>query len=119
MEVNDAMTTPVLGGASPQPAWLEVMSPSVGADEMGVTTPASSNGGSTLVGSEGGKSRLGHGEGEGAREMPPPSSGISYAVAIYPYMAEQEDEFDVIVCVLFFHSTLSLSHLPILEGTPS
>lgn len=24
-------------------------------------------------------------------------SGISYAVAIYPYMAEQEDEFDVVV----------------------
>lgn len=23
--------------------------------------------------------------------------GISYAVAIYPYMAEQEDEFDVVV----------------------
>jgi len=33
-----------------------------------------------------------------AREMPPASSsGVSYAVAIYPYMAEQEDEFDVVV----------------------
>jgi bZIP factor len=31
------------------------------------------------------------------REMPPPMSGVSYAVAIYPYMAEQEDEFDVVV----------------------
>lgn len=31
------------------------------------------------------------------REMPPPMSGVSYAVAIYPYMAEQDDEFDVIV----------------------
>ncbi|EIW58736.1 uncharacterized protein TRAVEDRAFT_149101 [Trametes versicolor FP-101664 SS1] len=30
------------------------------------------------------------------REMPP-ASEVSYAVAIYPYMAEQEDEFDVIV----------------------
>lgn len=30
--------------------------------------------------------------------MPAPSAtGVSYAVAIYPYMAEQEDEFDVIV----------------------
>ena len=28
------------------------------------------------------------------------TDGISYAVAIYPYMAEQEDEFDVVVCVL-------------------
>jgi bZIP factor len=25
------------------------------------------------------------------------SSGVSYAVAIYPYMAEQNDEFDVVV----------------------
>jgi hypothetical protein len=33
-----------------------------------------------------------------AREVPV-SAEISYAVAIYPYMAEQEDEFDVIVYV--------------------
>lgn len=32
-----------------------------------------------------------------AREMPVPSNGVSYAVAIYPYMAEQDDEFDVVV----------------------
>ncbi|KAJ7272556.1 hypothetical protein B0H12DRAFT_1292213 [Mycena haematopus] len=33
-----------------------------------------------------------------SREMPPVSSSdVSYAVAIYPYMAEQEDEFDVVV----------------------
>ncbi|PFH51952.1 hypothetical protein AMATHDRAFT_58183 [Amanita thiersii Skay4041] len=31
------------------------------------------------------------------REMPIAPNGISYAVAIYPYMAEQEDEFDVVV----------------------
>ncbi|KAH9935908.1 uncharacterized protein BXZ73DRAFT_45294 [Epithele typhae] len=30
------------------------------------------------------------------REMPP-ATEVSYAVAIYPYMAEQEDEFDVVV----------------------
>ena len=36
--------------------------------------------------------------GVSAREMPPASSnGVSYAVAIYPYMAEQDDEFDVVV----------------------
>lgn len=28
---------------------------------------------------------------------------ISYAIAIYPYMAEQEDEFDVVVCAARFH----------------
>jgi hypothetical protein len=38
------------------------------------------------------------GGGVSAREMPPASSnGVSYAVAIYPYMAEQDDEFDVVV----------------------
>lgn len=29
----------------------------------------------------------------------PPGGGASYAIAIYPYVAEQEDEFDVAVCV--------------------
>ena len=29
---------------------------------------------------------------------------ISYAIAIYPYLAEQEDEFDVIVYVIFGHA---------------
>lgn len=29
--------------------------------------------------------------------MPSGSGTLSYAVAIYPYMAEQEDEFDVVV----------------------
>lgn len=31
------------------------------------------------------------------KDMALPSREISYAVAIYPYMAEQEDEFDVVV----------------------
>ena len=29
--------------------------------------------------------------------MPSGTGTLSYAVAIYPYMAEQEDEFDVVV----------------------
>ena len=32
-----------------------------------------------------------------AKDIPVASTGISYAVAIYPYMAEHEDEFDVVV----------------------
>jgi len=41
--------------------------------------------------------------GRGAkREMPPPLNVVSYAVAIYPYVTEQEDEFDVAVCVCGF-----------------
>jgi protein STE50 len=31
------------------------------------------------------------------RENSVTSTGVSYAVAIYPYMAEQDDEFDVVV----------------------
>ncbi|KAG5647907.1 hypothetical protein DXG03_007831 [Asterophora parasitica] len=31
------------------------------------------------------------------REVPLASNAVSYAVAIYPYMAEQDDEFDVVV----------------------
>ena len=40
------------------------------------------------------------------REMPPPTE-VSYAVAIYPYMAEQEDEFDVVVCVFRLMRTVA------------
>lgn len=32
-----------------------------------------------------------------ARDVPVSTNAISYAVAIYPYMAEQDDEFDVVV----------------------
>ncbi|KAF5373351.1 hypothetical protein D9615_007469 [Tricholomella constricta] len=32
-----------------------------------------------------------------AREVPVSTNSVSYAVAIYPYMAEQDDEFDVVV----------------------
>lgn len=39
--------------------------------------------------------------------MPSGTGTLSYAVAIYPYMAEQEDEFDVIVYVGF------LMHKPV------
>jgi hypothetical protein len=39
-----------------------------------------------------------NGGGNTQREMPTVvSTGVSYAVAIYPYMAEQDDEFDVVV----------------------
>ena len=38
-----------------------------------------------------------HGESNVSAREVPVSSEISYSVAIYPYMAEQEDEFDVIV----------------------
>jgi bZIP factor len=43
-----------------------------------------------------------------AREVPV-TAEISYAVAIYPYMAEQEDEFDVVVYVSFFCLSIDLA----------
>lgn len=46
--------------------------------------------------------------GSSSREIPvASSSGVSYAVAIYPYMAEQDDEFDVVVCVSFRLSAIT------------
>lgn len=44
-----------------------------------------------------------------SREMlPAVNNGVSYAVAIYPYMAEQDDEFDVVVWVT---SSVQISHI--------
>ncbi|KAF9563946.1 hypothetical protein CPC08DRAFT_685900 [Agrocybe pediades] len=48
--------------------------------------------------STGTEQQEGSSSGQTTREMPAPSTnGVSYAVAIYPYMAEQDDEFDVVV----------------------
>ncbi|PCH44267.1 hypothetical protein WOLCODRAFT_77286 [Wolfiporia cocos MD-104 SS10] len=82
-----------------QSGWPELMSPAVDnkerAEELGAAAGDAKAQGA----------HAGHGAQEGAeqagppavlREIPP-STGVSYAVAIYPYMAEQEDEFDVVV----------------------
>ncbi|KAH9924732.1 uncharacterized protein B0H18DRAFT_934089 [Fomitopsis serialis] len=95
LQVNSHTTAPGLLSAVPngQSGWPELMSPAVenkeGAHELGAS--AENAGGSNAASSS-----------ENAvpptvlREIPP-STGVSYAVAIYPYMAEQEDEFDVVV----------------------
>ncbi|KAJ7113696.1 hypothetical protein C8R43DRAFT_1039768 [Mycena crocata] len=99
---------------SPAPGWPELgmMSPAVersthGDDALGSsanhlsastssTAVANSNGGHEAL--KRGNTDQSEGTPNSSREMPPvSSSGISYAVAIYPYMAEQEDEFDVVV----------------------
>ncbi|KAF7309572.1 hypothetical protein MIND_00328200 [Mycena indigotica] len=79
---------------SPAPGWAEmgIMSPSVerGASGDDILSSVVSTANETLKRGDSTESTL--------REMPPLSaSGVSYAVAIYPYMAEQEDEFDVVV----------------------
>ncbi|KDR80577.1 hypothetical protein GALMADRAFT_222174 [Galerina marginata CBS 339.88] len=119
LEVQDlSASTPTLStGLSPQPGWPEgsMLSPAVvdglrqdeipGSATTQISHLSSSTtfSGSTLVsqngsGRESTVTKVNGGNPEGAREMPPASStGVSYAVAIYPYMAEQDDEFDVVV----------------------
>ena len=52
------------------------------------------------AGRGGGGAEVGGDGREGERERGTDTAqtdGVSYAVAIYPYMAEQDDEFDVVV----------------------
>lgn len=105
LEVNDiALPAPLLTGTTPQAGWPEVMSPVLEKQEQEVVNNRDTcSTSTTLVGHastiEVPKTRTtSTADADTARrEMPPPMSGVSYAVAIYPYMAEQEDEFDVVV----------------------
>jgi len=115
-----ADAAPHPGGADGQPGWPEIM-PSAGykerTDDTLVESQKASGSGSfsdRKLGGNGGEPprsaipttattvTSGGDNGElnpisaSAREVPV-TSDISYAVAIYPYMAEQEDEFDVVV----------------------
>lgn len=98
LQVNSRVaTTPGLltGVPNAQSGWPELMSPVVENKER-----AEELGGSgdhlKSQGSSGGVGGDGLPPPAVVREIPP-STGVSYAVAIYPYMAEQEDEFDVVV----------------------
>lgn len=72
--------------------WPELMSPAVDQkdkmDELGA-------GGSVSVADE--NVHASGGFQTGRQESTVQATNVSYAVAIYPYMAEQEDEFDVVV----------------------
>ncbi|TFK18985.1 protein kinase regulator [Coprinopsis marcescibilis] len=115
LEVQDlSASTPLPSTTlSPQPGWPEpgVSSPAIepSRDENSTLTPASATlistqlSGTTLNGPD---SRSKNGSENfdslpsatlSSREALPNPNGISYAVAIYPYMAEQDDEFDVVV----------------------
>jgi len=110
LEVHDLSTTTPLPGLSPQPGWPEpgMLSPSVdnSRSDDSLAPPVSAGMSMLTPGGSSGASVAGGVMGSGstpeppanAREMPPAhATGVSYAVAIYPYMAEQEDEFDVVV----------------------
>ena len=89
---------PTEGGVSPNTEVgprLNVTSDDQAISPGGANTP--SLGGRSPPGTSDGHASSGSASG---REIPPTSSrDVSYAVAIYPYMAEQDDEFDVVVCV--------------------
>lgn len=106
LEVSD-LSTP-LTGTTPQAGWPEVMSPVIenkpgedGSSREIVSATSVNSGQSSDTTKSRSTTSYGSVEAETTKREIPPSMGVSYAVAIYPYMAEQEDEFDVVVCVFF------------------
>lgn len=118
LEVSDLSTSsgPLSTTLASQPGWPEAGFPSPLIEQSkgddSATTPASSTsraGASTssdatltVPGSNAPKpepktSENQHGNHTSPVVIPAPNGNVSYAVAIYPYMAEQEDEFDVVV----------------------
>lgn len=99
LQVNGLATgTPPLGTAGAQPAWPELMSPSVEnkdkMDELGGDLRIRSMAAGAAATEEAPEASTStSGRHEGLLQ----STNLSYAVAIYPYMAEQDDEFDVVV----------------------
>lgn len=94
---------PPMTGTSAPPGWPEVMSPSAEKDREDTADRSKGTCGteppkSAVPHTASGTTTSDHEIGTPAREVPV-TAEISYAVAIYPYMAEQEDEFDVIVYV--------------------
>ncbi|KIJ61271.1 hypothetical protein HYDPIDRAFT_97112 [Hydnomerulius pinastri MD-312] len=113
-EASDLMApVPSLTGMTPQASWPGIMSPimetKLGEDTASSQDTVSSS--TTLVNTgqrstggmkPGATTPYGPVEAEStSREMPPPMGEVSYAVAIYPYMATQEDEVDVVVGDIF------------------
>ena len=118
LEVQSLATPISSAGSSLQPgSWSEGNAPLAGDQDAMIPGSAttqisqfSTSSTSTLVGSNSNSNghdstrlRSGNADTEpvggtsNAREIPVASNGVSYAVAIYPYMAEQDDEFDVVV----------------------
>lgn len=90
--------TAVPNSASTQVSLLTVSSANYGSSTLVVPSPNPSMNQDTSRSKSDGDGFDASNGGVSVREMPPASSnGKSYAVAIYPYMAEQEDEFDVVV----------------------
>jgi bZIP factor len=99
LELNDASQTTTTGTAQ-QPGWLEVLSPTMEQKEQDLGSA-----GRVSTSRMNGSNENGGGSGDSGddnvtpaiRETPMPLTELTYAVAIYPYMAEQDDELDVVV----------------------
>lgn len=117
LEVSDLSTSsgPLSTTLTPQPGWPEVgfPSPLIGQDKGDDSVTSASSTSRTII-STSGDSTLTvpsstaakleprtnenqHGSHSSPVAISAPNGSVSYAVAIYPYMAEQEDEFDVVV----------------------
>ncbi|KAH9935057.1 hypothetical protein B0H21DRAFT_759323 [Amylocystis lapponica] len=77
-----------------QSGWPELMSPAVDNKDRVDELAAAMDSGKAQTAHAGASAES---AGPSVLREIPPSTGVSYAVAIYPYMAEQEDEFDVVV----------------------
>lgn len=87
----------LLTGGNGKSGWPEALSPAIDNKDRHEDLPSS-----TLLSTSTTDSGTHHQESSGPtvnvkESMPSGTGTLSYAVAIYPYMAEQEDEFDVVV----------------------
>lgn len=85
-----------LTGGNGKSGWPETMSPAI--DNKDKHEDSSSPALPSVSTTDPGTHQEGSGPTVNIKEpMPSGTGSLSYAVAIYPYMAEQEDEFDVVV----------------------
>ncbi|KIK56128.1 hypothetical protein GYMLUDRAFT_47338 [Collybiopsis luxurians FD-317 M1] len=116
LSVHAPLLSSGVGGLSPQPNWPEheIVSSlvktqrrveGVGDDSLLGIPPSSAVIVARTAAGSSGQSKAGKSRGSttetpllsSGTEMPMASTGVSYALAIYPYMAEQEDELDIVV----------------------
>ena len=99
-------STPPNNASNGHSAWPELVSPATEQkdklDEFGSMDPNKYRTNATVgpgppPGSGGVSNEAENAEASTSSARQETISGVSYAVAIYPYMAEQEDEFDVVV----------------------
>lgn len=100
---------PVLKTSAPQAGatpWPDLMSP--GGSDAPPVSKANAEVPTEEAGAASAKTRTHTNNSNSDEDWVLTPSGISYAVSIYPYMAEQDDELDVVVCVTLLRSCFSV-----------